>query len=224
MFLCFGLAMALCNGTAGISLAQGLGALGSLTGKGGGNVDINALAEKQSTLSKRLQAALIEINGAQAHFAEALGDKEQADKLRAQNDSLSKGNTNDEALVNAVALSTNVGKIQGENLKKIGSLNEKQKQEIQKGILPYSKGTAHTALLAKEFAEHLKATQSAISKASLANAAQIKNKLGLTLSLAPKMPGLGTTHFETASTLIKTAKSNNLKVDEANKVISSMQL
>jgi hypothetical protein len=225
MLLNCGLAMALCIGTTEISLAQGFGVLNSLKGKGGSEtVDINSLEEKQSELSNRLQAALTEITGAQLHFANALGDKEQSDQLRATIDSLSKGSTNVETLSDTVIVSGNIGKKQGELFSKMSNLNDQQKKEIQKGLIPYSKGTAHTILLGKEFGEHLKATQGALSKGSVANIAQIKNKLGLTLSLAPKMPGLGSTHVETATTLIKMAKSNKLKTDEADKALAKLEL
>jgi hypothetical protein len=221
MYLCYGLVIALCIGSTGYSFAQGLPSLKSLAGGGSGEpADINALADKQSALGKRLNAALTEIAGAQTHFAKALGNKEQADELQAVVDALAKGNTNDETLIKTSTQLETVSKEQRKRLNAINQLDANQKQEIQAGLVPYSKGTAHTVLLGKEFGEHLKAAQGAISKASVVNAAQIKDKLGLTLSLAPKLPGLGTTHAETATALIKMAKSNNLNTQEADKAMT----
>ena len=222
MYLCCGLAIALCIGSTGYSFAQGLGSLKSLAGGGGGSVDINALADNQSALAKRLNAALIEIAGAQINFAKALGNKEQADQLQLVVKSLGQGNTTEDTLCSCIASTESIGKEQAKKLGEIKQFDANQKQEIQNGLVPYSKGTAHTVLLGKEFAEHLKSTQGAMSKASVANLAEIKSKMGLTFSVAPKMPGLGTTHVETASTLIKMAKSNKLNTTEAEKTIGSL--
>jgi hypothetical protein len=224
ILVCFGLAILLSTGGAGLSYAQ-LGSLSSIAGGGGGAApDVNALADKQSALAKRLQSALIETLGAQVCFAKALGNKEQADKLQVAKDALAKGNTDDETYAKYCALTSDTDKEIAKKLSEMKQLDATQKQEIQNGLVPYAKGTAQTVLLGKDFATHLKDTQAAVSKASVANIAQIKSKLGLTLSVAPKMPELGSSHVNTATTLIKIAKSNNLKTEEPEKIVGSLSL
>jgi hypothetical protein len=221
MLICSGLAILLFTGFAHLSHAQ-LGSLSSIAGGGGGAPDVSALVDKQAALTKRLQSALIEILAAQICFHKAFGNKVEADKLQAEKDALAKGNTNDETYAKVCALTSDTDKEIAEKLAKIKQLDATQKQEIQNGLVPYAKGTAQTVLLGKDFAAHLKDTQAAVSKASVANIAQIKSKLGLTLSVAPKVPELGTSHVNTATALIKMAKGNNLKTDDAEKALASL--
>jgi hypothetical protein len=215
-----GLAVLLWAVFASVSYAQGLGALSSIAG--GGSADVSSLADKQSALIKRLQSALAETLGAQAYFEKALGNKEKADQLQEVANALLKGNTDDDTINKGVALSTEADKEIASKLAAMKDLNAGQKQEIQNGLVPYARGTAQTVLIGKDFAEHLKNTQAAVAKASVANMAQIKSKLGTTLSVAPKIPDLGTSHVNTASTLVKIAKSNKLKTDEAEKLLGSL--
>jgi hypothetical protein len=215
-----GLAILLWTVFASASYAQGLGALSSIAG--GGSADVSALADKQSALMKRLQSALVETMGAQVCFEKALGNKEAADKLQEGINALSKGNTDDETISKCVAISSDADKEIGKQLATLKELNAGQKQEIQNGLVPYAKGTAQTVLVGKDFAEHLKSSQAAVSKASVANIAQVKSKLGTTLVVAPKIPDLGTSHINTATTLVKVAKSNKLKTDEAEKLLGSL--
>jgi hypothetical protein len=215
-----GLAILLWTVFASASYAQGLGALSSIAG--GGSADVSALADKQSALMKRLQSALAETLGAQVCFQKALGNKESADKLQEAANALSKGNTDDETISRCVAVSSEADKEIANKMAAMKELDAGQKQEVQKGLVPYARGTAQTVLIGKDFAEHLKATQAAVAKASVANLAQIKSKLGTTLAVAPKMPELGTSHVNTASTLVKMAKSNKLKTDEAEKLLGSL--
>ena len=198
--------------------------LGSLTSSGGGDkgVNISALADKESALKTRYTSALNEIATAQMFFAKALGNKEEADSLKIMIDSLSQGNTSDDTICKIAAQSKNISSEQAEKMKGLNKLSADQKENIVSGLLPYAKGTADTAILGKEYADHLKSTSDALKKASPTDAIQIKNKMGLTLSLAPQLPEIGKTHISTASTLVQFAKENKLDTKGAEKALENL--
>ena len=58
---------------------------------GGGDIDVDALADQQSALVKNMTAALANIMTSQIKFAEALGKKNLADGLQAEIDKMKAG-------------------------------------------------------------------------------------------------------------------------------------
>jgi len=183
----------------------------------GGNkkeaISVDALVDKQANLIKRLYSAMKDINEAQYHFALALNDKETADLCKQRGKALAEGNVMDADSINKHMKQTaNIAKLQNEQFNKAAKLDAAKKQELQKGLLPYATGTAHSVLLGREFADHLSSTKDAIQEAGITGARSVKKKLNVTLSVAPNMPKLASNLFTTAKTAIKTAKNENLKI------------
>lgn len=195
-----------------IMVGSALGfSLSSVTGgEKKGKVSVDSLVGKQANLCKRLNAALGDIMEAQIHFANAVGDKKTAEKLSAPAEALKKGNVEGNELVDSVAQAANVAELQAEQLEKAKAFDAAKKRELQKGLLPYATGTAHSVLLSKEFADQLQSVKGAIQQAGITGALSVKKKLAVTLDVAPKMPKLGQSLFTTASTAIKVAKREHL--------------
>jgi hypothetical protein len=206
-----------------IGNAFGFG-LKSLTGdKKKETVSIDSLVDKQANLVKRLYAAMKDINQAQYHFAQALGDKETADVCMQRGKTLTEGNVMDADSINQhMSATAATAELQNEQFTKASKLDAAKKRELQKGLLPYATGTAHSVLLGKEFANHLVSTKDAIQQAGITGALSVKKKLGITLSVAPNVPKLGSNLFTTANTAIKTAKNANLKIAGAQDALKDI--
>ena len=200
-----------------IGNAFGFG-LKSLTGGGKKkeSVSVDSLVDNQANLVKRLYVAMKSINDAQYHFALALGDKETADVCKRRGKALGEGNVMDGDSINEhMSATANTAELQNEQFSKAAKFDAAKKQELQRGLLPYATGTAHSVLLGKEFVEHLASTKDAVKQAGISGAFSVKKKLGVTLSVAPNVPKLGSNLVTTANTAIKTAKNADLKVDGA---------
>lgn len=197
----------------------------SLTGgKKKGKVDISALADNQANLCKRLCAALGEINKAQYHFAKALDDKKTMESLEQTGKLLAKGNLDKDALNQTMGATANVAELQNDKLKEAKKWDASKKRELQKGLMPYATGTAHSVLLGKEFADHLKSTKDAIQQAGVTGALSVKKKLGLTLYIAPNVPKLVSNLLTTANTATKIAKKEKLNVSEPEKMLANLDI
>jgi hypothetical protein len=205
-----------------IGNAFGFGLKSITGGKQQGKVDVDALVDNQANLCKRLYAALGDINKAQQHFAKALGDKEAMEKLLQIAATIKKGNIEGNSLKNVVVQTGNVDKSIDAKLKEANKLDDSKKRELQKGLLPYAKGTAHSVLLGKEFADHLSSTKDAVKQAGLTGALSVKKKLAVTLSVGPKVPKLGSSLLTTANTAMKIAKKAKLDVSEPEKLLADL--
>lgn len=206
------------------SNAFGFGVSSLMGAKKKGKIDINALADNQANLCKRLNAALIEINEAQIHFATALGAKKQMEALEQTRKLLTKGNLDKDDLSQTIGASAKVAEEQHEQLKEEKKWDVEKKRELQKGLMPYATGTAHSVLLGKEFTDHLKSTKDAIQQAGVTGAFSVKKKLGLTLYIAPKVPKLVSSLLTTANTATKIAKKEKLNVSKPEKMLANLDL
>lgn len=204
-----------------IGNAAGFGKLKSITGGAKqGKVDVDALVDKQSNLCKRLYAALSQINTAQIHFLRALGNKELIEIAEQNAKSLSDPNVQDkDALIDCIASTNELNKEIEKELKKAKINDETKKRELQEGLLPYAKGTVHSVMLGKEFANHLSSTKDAVKQAGVTGALSVKKKLAVTLSVGPKVPKLGSNLLTTTNTAIKIAKKAKLNTSNAEALI-----
>lgn len=205
-----------------VGSALGFGLKSLAGGEKKDTVSVDSLVGKQADLCKRLNAALGDIMEAQIHFANAVGDKETAERLRKPAEAMKKGNIEGDELIETMAQTTNVAGLQAEQLEKAKAFDSAKKRELKKGLLPYATGTAHSVLLSKEFADQLQSVKDAIKQAGITGAFSVKKKLALTLDVAPKMPILGSNLLTTANTAIKVAKKANLDVEGANDVIADL--
>jgi hypothetical protein len=181
-----------------------------------GTVSVDALVDTQANLCKRLNAALIDVTTAQRHFFLALDKKKEADRCKALSDNLAKGNFEDtDALAKNIDETENNAVAIKELLENSGKLDADKKRELQKGLVPYAKGTAHSVLLGKEFVAQLDSTKDAVKQAGITGALSVKKKLGTTIKVAPKVPTLGKNLLDTANIALKTAKKAKLKTDVA---------
>ena len=203
-----------------IGNAFGFG-LKSLTGdKKKEKVNVDSLVDNQSNLCKRLYTALDEINKAQEHFVNATGQKEAMEKVQQNAKLIKQGHFQDSKALAKIKTNTeDVNEAIEKWSKEAGVLDEAKKREIEKGLVPYAKGTANTVLLGKDFADHLNSTKSAIKQAGLSKAVTIKKKLSVTLSVAPKVPGLGSDLMGTSKTLIGLARKNKLDTKKPEDIL-----
>lgn len=208
-----------------IGNAFGFG-LKSLTGgekKKNKKVNIDSLVKNEADLCKRLYAALAEVNEAQISFAKALDNKKEVDLLQNLRKSILKPNLQDsDALINVMSKTSNASEAQKAKLKEIKTLDEAKKRELQKGLLPYASGTAHSVLLGKEFADHLNSSKDAVKEAGITGAMKVKKKLAITLKVGPKVPKLGSNLVSTTNTAIQIAKKADIPVDDAQKAIGDL--
>jgi hypothetical protein len=197
--------------------------LKSLTGgEKKGSVSVDTLVENQANLCKRLYAALGEINTAQMHFIKATGNKKLMEDAEENAKRLAEGNVQKDAITDVVARTNALNKEIEKSLKKAKNFDESKKRELQKGLLPYAKGTAHSVILGKEFADHLSSTKDAIKQAGITGALSVKKKLAVTLSVGPKVPKLGSNLLTTTNTAIKIAKKAKLDVSNAEGALGDL--
>ena len=188
-----------------------------------GAISIDSLAESQSGLCKRLHAALVEINTAQTHFANAMGDKEAADRCLLVRESLDKGNLEDkDSIADNVATTREIAERQAKQAEKVQELDEAKKAELQKGLVPYALGTTHTVLLGKDFVNHLGSTKDIVKEAGIAGALTVKKRLDVTIAVAPRIPGLGSDLVNATSTIMDLAKRENLDTSGADEALGEM--
>jgi len=187
------------------------------------SVSIDSLADNQSRLYKRLYAALIQVNKAQLHFAKVMDDKKAIGKLELVNKLMGEGNVEDKNSIDkVVAITKDVAKAQSKQTKKVSDLDENKKRELQKGLMPYALGTAHTVQLGPEFADHLISTKDAVKGTSVTKILSVKNQLGATLKVAPKVPSLSKSLLSTTHMLIKVAKKEKLNTSNAEKALGDL--
>lgn len=206
-----------------VSNAFGFGLKNLTSGNKEKAIDIDKLVDNQNHLSKKLAVALKQINEAQSHFANALGDKKKAEECMQIAKSLDGGNTADE-LAKIVDKTSKNAEMQKEQLMKTKAFDGEKKRELQAGLVPYAKGTANSVILGKDFADHLKSTTDAVKQAGITDAMSIKKKLGITLAVAPKLPKLSESLVTTANTAMETAKKENLKTSDANDALASLDM
>ena len=208
-----------------IGNASGFGLKDLTGGKKKENVDIDSLVDNQNNLCKRLYTALAEINKAQGHFVNATGKKEAMEKVQQNAKLIEQGNFEDSKAIAEIRENTEaINELLEKWSKKEKVLDEAKKKEIEKGLVPYAKGTANTVILGKDFADHLKSTKTAIKQAGLSKAGTIKKKLGVTLSVAPKVPGLGSDLMGTSKTLIGLARKNKLNTKKPEEIIGDIDI
>ena len=188
-----------------------------------GAVTIDSLAESQSGLCKRLHTALMEINEAQMHFANAMDDKETADRCALIRESLDKGNLEDkDSIADNVAKTSEIAEHQTKQAQEIQELDEAKKEDLQKGLVPYARGTTHTVLLGKDFINHLTSTKDIVKEAGIAGALAVKQRLDVTIAVAPRIPGLGSDLVSATSTIMELAKRENLDTSGADEALGDM--
>jgi len=134
-------------------------------------------------------------------------------------ENIKKGNIEGNALNNTMGETINAAEVIAHKLEKANQWDESKKKELQKGLVPYATGTAHSVLLGKEFANNLKSAKDAIEQAGITGALSVKKKLDVTLSVAPNLPKLGQNLFTTAHTAIKVAKRENLPTEGAENAL-----
>ena len=100
----------------------------------------NALLEKNKRVVKCMISSLLRVEEAQSDFAEALGAKDQADKLRAESEALKSANyyTDDKALKKHVSVSRETNKIIRSKLAKNQQLSEEGRKQFIDGMLDYA--------------------------------------------------------------------------------------
>lgn len=193
--------------------------------KSDGALSVDSLVERQSGLCQRLHTALLKINEAQTHFALAMNDKETADRCALIRESLEKGNLEDKDSINENVTQTGeIAEHQSKQAEEINNLDEAKKAELQKGLVPYALGTTHTVLLGKDFVGHLSSTTDALKQAGIAGALTVKQKLDVTIAVAPKVPGLGSDLVSATSTIMKLAKRENLDTSGADEALGEIDM
>jgi hypothetical protein len=206
-----------------IGNAFGFG-LKSLTGgKKNESLSVDSLVDKQANLVKRLYVALGDINLAQQHFAKALGNKEMLEAAQQLAKSIAEGNVqNSDAITEIASGTANLAEDQKLLFSKANEYDAAKKEELQKGLMPYTTGTVHSVLLGKEFMDQLNSTKDAIKQAGITGALSVKKKLAVTLDVAPNIPKLGSSLLTTANTAIKTAKEAKLNTAAAEDALGDL--
>lgn len=192
-----------------------------------------ALVEKNKKVVKCMISSLLRVAEAQSDFAEALGAKDQADKLRAESEALKAANYSDEkALQKHVNISKQTNKIIREKIAQKQELNEEGRKQFVDGLLDYAVAVRET----KETTDALKPYYDAAkaeAKQVQAIYSQSKNKQNVigalvdgwnylkvilgkqfntTKYLVKKGRGLMDDHKKTLESVVTYAKDNKLKV------------
>ena len=139
--------------------------LGNMLGGGGGaSVDTGALVTQGNGLMGKFGSAYGNMNLALAKTLEALGHKEEADKLAAVAEFYVAGNIADEDQVKRdIEITESAQAKADEEMAKASTLTDEGKAHLASALPHYGKGVAETAGLAAEFSQWASSTASAAS-------------------------------------------------------------
>lgn len=192
-----------------------------------------ALVEKNKRVVKCMIASLLQVAEAQSEFAEALGAKDQADKLRAESDALKSAHYTDEkALRKHVSVSKETNKIIRNKISKKQELTEEGRKQFVDGLLKYAVAIRETKEMteaigpyydaAKVEAQRVRAIYNdtkdkkniltAITDGFNYLKAILGKQFNTTKYLAKKGKGLMKDHKSTASSVMMYAKDNSIEV------------
>ena len=164
-----------------------LGGLGSLLGDDSEETASMDLPSAQIQLERTLRDALADLSEAEAYFAEARGDAEQAAASRSRAETLR--GKDDLDIKESMDASASSREKSAEFEANAGELSADAKALYAKGLLPYAKGVANTSKAAQEAQVWLTAAQNEIT--SIRNPMKLKSlkkSLGGGMSLARTLP------------------------------------
>ena len=108
---------------------------------GGGDIDVDALADQQSALVKNMTAALANIMTSQIKFAEALGKKNLADGLQAEIDKMKAGEATPKKDVKSAVKVTTDTQVAINKEMENATLDAEGKIKFAEGLPPYGTGS-----------------------------------------------------------------------------------
>lgn len=210
LLLVIGLSVLLLSSTA--AHAQ----LGNMLGGGGGaSVDTGALVTQGNGLMGKFGSAYGNMNLALAKTLEALGLKEEADKLAAVAEFYVAGNIADEDQVKRdIEITESAQAKADEEMAKASTLTDEGKAHLASALPHYGKGVVETAGLAAEFSTWASSTASAASSL-LSNPMKLisfKDEIAAPAYVASNLPDLISKFTETTGNFVKFAQKNDLEV------------
>tara|TARA_A100001011_G_scaffold238209_1_gene246163 strand:+ start:1098 stop:1772 length:675 start_codon:yes stop_codon:yes gene_type:complete len=108
---------------------------------GGGDIDVDALADQQSALVKNMTAALANIMTSQIKFAEALGKKNLADGLQKEIDNMKAGEATPKKDVKSAVKVTTDTQVAINKEMENATLDAEGKIKFAEGLPPYGTGS-----------------------------------------------------------------------------------
>ena len=195
--------------------------IGKKDGGGGGEIDVDALADQQSALVKNMSSALSNIMKSQVKFAEALGKKDLADGLQKDIDNMNAGEaTPKKDLKSAVKVSTDTQVALNKEMEQ-ATLDAEGKIKFAEGLPPYGAGSIN---MIGAGMESIKLFKSLKGTKDLT----IIRKLGNLIYLGKTAPSLLSTFSKATSTISAFNSKNGIEepkeFSEANSTAQGLEL
>ena len=203
--------------TAVNAYAFGLGDVtGAVTGNSGGAaVDVGALVTQGKGLMGKFNSAFSNMTAAEGHTAQALGLKDESEKLLALSEAYKAGNVVDnDQIARDVSISEDASKAIQDKLAAGGKVDAASKKSLLTAVPFYGKGIVETAGLPTEFSNYAKSALNGISslKTNPLDAAKLAYGVSTPISVATKLPDLVTTFGQTSKNFVSFSQSNSVAV------------
>ena len=180
--------------------------------KGGGGASQADVELQQEKLVNSFVTAQQNLLEAQSLVAEALGLKEEKEKLDVERKSLSSGNVDKKALKKTVGLTENAQKAIQKKMDAGEALSAEGKTLIAKSLVPYAKSVAGVAAMVDDAKNLADGIQAQIKSAGMMGAMKVKKAFDVGLYIAPKVPGFATGMVKQLGSMVSFAKKNGVKV------------
>ena len=182
-------------------------------------VDTSALVKNQKTLVDHYVGAVTDVFNAQIPIADALGLKDVADKIKAEKDSLGKGNCDGNAVSRSSKLSQDSMKIIEEKAKSVKEFDDAAKKKVEPALPLLASACVKTGLMVPDAISMGKDTADAIKKASAQDALKIKSDLEVGLVISKNLPGFVKDLTNSTGNVIKIFGSKGVDVSKAQKAL-----
>jgi hypothetical protein len=197
---------------AGTSSAQ-FGSLMKKKDSGGGiGASQGDVEAQQSQLVKRFVGAQEDLIDAQSLIADALGLKEEKEKLDTEAKALGTGNVDKSSLQKSVTLTENANKAIQKKIDEGATLSDKGKVLLGKSLVPYAKSVTGTGGMVADAKILADGIQGQIKAAGMTGAMKIKKAFDVGLYLAPKIPTFAGGQLSQLKKMIDFARKAGVKI------------
>jgi hypothetical protein len=187
------------------------------------DVDISGLVQQQGSLIVSLVAGMEEYSSGQKYIANALGLKEEAEKIESEHEALASGNVNDEdSIKRSMRRSSSSQELIDQKISEGNALSEEAKGEFVKALPHYARGTAHTLNLLPQVKDWGSASAVAMKDAGLVNSVKMKRDLESGLYIAKALPDYAKNAKNSYDSLISYSRSNNIDTSVAEDLLDDM--
>ena len=210
LFLILGLVFFFCF-TSTVS-AFGIPKMGKKKSSSAPAVSIDDALKSQGDLMKTYRSGVASNTKAQGLFSEALGNKDQAAKLKAAADGLTSGNCDYDCLEKTTQVTKEAEKANNEQLSSAKNMSDASKAKFGEGLVQLGTSVLLYKKASGKSADCLSGAKSVIESAPMMKKMSFKSKLQPVMDIAPNLPQNFLDIGKSLKNCIDFAKANKIKV------------